>query len=118
LKDYRENIEKGLNFYYSNQFDAKGRSLWRMPKKWPIDIHNQSQGIITFTIFKDLNDNYPRFAEKIANWTINNMQSADGRFSYQKWPILLNKVSYMRWNQAWMLLALSTLLSGILHNNQ
>jgi len=45
----REQIEgalrKGLRFYRERQFLPSGRSMGRLPKKWPVDIHNQSQGI-------------------------------------------------------------------------
>ena len=37
------------------------------------------------------------------------MQDSNGNFYYQKWPFFTTKTSYMRWNQGWMLLALSTL---------
>ena len=37
-----------------------------------------------------------------------------GNFYYQKWPIITNKVSYMRWNQGWMMVAISTLMKNIL----
>jgi len=105
--DFLSVIERGLEFYYKNQFNLKGYAYWRYPKKWPVDIHNQSQGIITFSKFKDFNVNYLPFAEKIADWTIENMQSSKGNFYYQKWPFIKNKVNYMRWSQAWMMLALT-----------
>ena len=45
------------------------------------------------------------------NWTINNMfDHKENFFPYQKWPFFTNKIQYMRWGQAWMLRALSTLL--------
>lgn len=103
-------IKKGLKFYYNEQFNKEGWCYWRFPKKWPVDIHNQSQGIITFSIFKDYDENYLPFAKKIADWTINNMQDKKGNFYYQKWPFITNKVNYLRWNQAWMMLALTTLI--------
>ena len=110
--ELRKSVEKGLKFYIDRQFDSEGASLWRYPKKWPIDIHNQSQGIITFSLLKKYSDEYLAFAEKIAEWTIRNMQAKDGRFYYQKWPIITSKVPYMRWNQAWMMVALSTLIAN------
>jgi len=112
LSVYRTKLHKGLEFYYENQFSKDGRSYWRLPSKWPVDIHNQSQGIITFSKFKDCNTDYLPFAEKIAEWTIMNMQDPRGKFYYQKWPMITNKVNYMRWNQAWMLLALTTLVKN------
>jgi hypothetical protein len=113
IDNYRINLKKGLNFYYNNQFNSEGRSLWRYPSKWPVDIHNQSQGIITFSTFSDFDEKYLPFALKIAKWTIKNMQNKKGGFYYQKWPIVTNRVSYMRWNNAWMMVALSTLLSKL-----
>ena len=107
---YSESIREGLRFYREKQFDENGASLWRFPKKWPVDIHNQSQGIITFSKFSKHDSGNLNFAEKIAAWTIDNMQGEDGQFYYQKWPLITNKVNYMRWNNCWMLLALVTFL--------
>ena len=115
-KKYEKYIKKGLEFYYNYQFDKRGYCYWRYPAKWPVDIHNQSQGIITFSILKDIDKKYFPFANIIAKWTIKNMQNNNGFFYYQKWPLLKNKISYMRWNQAWMLLALTTLISKMKEN--
>jgi hypothetical protein len=96
--------------YYRNiLFYDNGTSLWRYPQKWPIDIHNQAQGIITFSKISILLPKYFEFAHVIAKWTIENMQSEKGYFYHQKWPFITNKISYIRWGQAWMLLALTTL---------
>jgi len=110
--DITETIEKGLSFYRNNQFLETGRALWRMPQKWPVDIHNQSQGIITFSRLKKYNADYLSFANKIADWTIKNMQSDKGYFYYRKNPVFINKIPYMRWSQAWMMLALAELISN------
>ena len=92
------------------QFEEDGKSLWRYPTKWPIDIHNQAQGIITFSKLGYINPRYREFAETIAEWTIDNMQDSKGFFYFQKWPFFTNQTSYIRWSQGWMLLALCTLL--------
>jgi len=106
---------KGSEFYIKQQFENFGRSKWRLPWRYPVDIHHQAQGIITlcrlYAAVK--NEKYLEFAQKIAKWTIENMQDEIGYFYYQKWPFLTNKISYMRWGQAWMMLALSTLFEKI-----
>jgi hypothetical protein len=99
----------GLDFYYNKQFFINGRSLWRLPKEYPVDIHNQAQGIITFSKFQKFNKDYFLFANKIAEWTIENMQAKEGYFFYRNLKYFKNKISYMRWSQAWMFLALSFL---------
>jgi hypothetical protein len=103
-------IKKGTAFYRENQFYDDGRSLRRLPRVWPVDIHNQSQGIITFSLLKEFDDKYLDFANTIAKWTIRNMQDDSGYFYYQKHSLFLNKIPYMRWSQAWMLLAFSYLI--------
>lgn len=103
-----DSIQKGLHFYQQNQFRSDGRSIYRFPKKWPIDIHNQAQGIITFSKMGSIDDAYPIFSKKVMIWTLNNMyNSKKGFFYYQKLPFFTNKIPYMRWGQAWMLYALS-----------
>jgi hypothetical protein len=100
-------IVRGLEFYKREQFYPNGRSLWRLPKKWPVDIHNQSQGIITFALLKDYHPEYLDFARTIAHWTIENMQDSSGYFYYRKYPLFTNKIPYIRWAQGWMMVALS-----------
>ena len=99
-------IMKGLRFYYENQFYKDGISKWRIPKTMPIDIHNQSQGIITFSSLNNGIKKYIEFSEKILNWTISNMQDKiTGHFYYKKNNTHIHKISYMRWSQAWLFLA-------------
>ena len=105
-------IRKGLDYYRAEQFYDNGRSLWRIPKKWPVEIHNQAQGIITFSRLKSFDSSYGSFAETIAQWTIDNMQSPKGYFYYRSTPLFMNKIPYMRWSQAWMFLALAEILNN------
>ena len=112
-KKFKDSISKGLDFYKNKQFLPDGRCKWRYPRLWPIDIHNQAQGIITFSKSSLQNKDNLDFSKKICLWTISNMQHKSGFFYYQKWPLYSNKISYMRWSQAWMLLGLSELLNSI-----
>lgn len=106
---YHESIKRGAKFYFNKQFNKNGTSLFRYPKKSPIDIHNQAQGIISFSLLNELDSKYLPFAKKIAEWTIHNMQSKKGYFYYKKYPLFTNKIPYIRWSQAWSFLALAQL---------
>lgn len=102
-------LESGYRFYTRQQFDANGRSKWRLPANWPVDIHHQAQGIITHALLgRDFAAAF-KFAHTIANWTFDHLYDQKGCFYYQKWPFLTNKITYLRWAQAWMLKALSLL---------
>lgn len=107
---WNEAIRKGLAFYREKQFFPDGQSVWRYPKVYPVDIHNQSQGIITFSKLSEFGEAYATFAKTIAEWTIKNMQGKDGHFYYRLGKYHKNKIPYMRWSQAWMFLALTTQL--------
>ena len=102
-------ISIGIKFYHNIQFSSKGISKWRYPKQYPVEIHNQAQGIITFSQMNKYIPDGLDFANMIAKWTITNMQDEEGYFYYRKYPFITNKIPYMRWSQAWMLLALTTL---------
>lgn len=110
---YMKSLLKGAEFYKKEQFFPDGRCKYRWPRVYPINIHNQAQGIITFSKLRDIAPEYLEFAKKIALWTIKNMQDENGYFYYQKHRFYINKIPYMRWGQAWMMLALSTLLEAI-----
>jgi hypothetical protein len=115
---YTDALRKGAEFYRKEQFLPDGRCKWRYPRVWPIDIHNQAQGIITFSKLHAIRADYLPFADTIAKWTIDDMQDDSGYFYYQKWPFMTNKIQFIRWGQAWMLLALSTLLEASQHEEQ
>jgi len=115
--EYSRALIKGVEYYRKKQFFDEGTCYWRYPRFWPIDIHNQSQGIVTFTKLSQYEPRYLDFAEIIASWTINNMQSKSGYFYYQKWPLFKNKIPYMRWSQSWMLYALTELQCKKLNPN-
>ena len=108
-EQYMPSLKNGLDYYQSNQFLLNGQSLYRVPSKWPVEIHNQAQGIITFARWSHLDDSYLDLSKKVADYTIKNMLSPKGYFYYKKYPWITIKTPFMRWSEAWMLLALTEL---------
>lgn len=104
-------LAKGVEYYMAKQFFEDGRSVWRVPREYPVEIHNQSQGIITFLNFAFIDGKYSAFADTIAHWTIDQMQDKAGYFYYRKLKNYSIKISYMRWSNAWMFLALANLIA-------
>jgi hypothetical protein len=116
LKDekYDKAISKGLNYYRKVQFCDDGSSVWRVPKKYPVDIHNQGVGIMIFSKLCEYDREYPDFAKKIAEWTDKHMRNnRDGYYYYLKHRFITNRISFIRWNQSWMLMGLSYLYAKI-----
>lgn len=108
-----ESIRKGASFYKKKQFLNDGRCHYRYPQLYPIDIHNQAQGIITFSKLSMLDTKSLEFSKKIVDWTISNMQDSSGYFYYQKNRLFTNKIPYMRWGASWMMLALATYIEKL-----
>ena len=109
-ENWSQALEKGVGYYKQVQFFPDGRSMWRIPREYPVEIHNQSQGIITFSNFSYLSKDNKEFANQIAKWTIENMQDKKGYFYYRKLKYYTNKISYMRWSNAWMFRALTEVI--------
>lgn len=100
-------LHRGASFYFHRQFDKSGRSYFRLPKKYPTDVHHQAQGIITTTKIARF---YPEFiphGERMVNWAMKHMHDGNGRFYYRVFAGFIDKTRYLRWGQAWMTLALS-----------
>jgi hypothetical protein len=68
-----------------------------------------AQSIITLLAFRDIDPGGAEFARSVYRWAMDHMWDRDGYFYYQVFPYLTNRLSYMRWSQAWMLLALAAL---------
>jgi len=49
---------------------------------------------------------------QVLHWTMTHLWSRRDYFYYQQHPWGTNRIPYMRWSQAWMLLALVTLVEA------
>ena len=103
-------IRRGFEFYRKHFFRDDGAPKYFHNRTYPIDIHCVAQSIITLLAFRDFDEINTDLAHIVANWAMENMRDDAGYFYYQIQPLYKNRISYMRWTQAWMLLALSTLL--------
>ena len=113
--EFESQIQRGFDFYRKHFFREDGAAKYFHNKTYPIDIHSVAQSIITLMEFKDLEQSNVELAYSVLEWTMANMWDERGYFYYQLTPYYKNKISYMRWSQAWMLLALATLLESVNH---
>jgi hypothetical protein len=108
--EFEPAIQRGFEFYRNHFFRADGAPKYFHDRTYPIDIHSVAQSIITLMDFKDRAANSAGLAQTVIQWAMANMWDEQGYFYYRVLFLLKVKISYMRWSQAWMLLALSTLL--------
>ncbi len=105
-------IRKGLDFYKAHFFRDDGAPKYFHDAVYPIDIHSAAQSIITLAAFSDSGANNVALAHKVLGWTLGNMRDPKGYFYFQKRPRATVRTPFMRWSQAWMLMALATLLEN------
>jgi hypothetical protein len=108
--EFEHNVGLGFEFYMSHFFRDDGAPKYFHDQLYPIDIHSAAQGIITLASLRDLSSEAMPLARAVLRWTIENLRAEEGYFYYQKRAGYTNRISYMRWSQAWMLLALSVML--------
>ena len=108
---WREALDAGYRFYQKRFFLADGTPGYYHERLYPLDVHSAAQGAITFVEMKDLMPDADAMADRVVRWTIRNLQDPAGFFYFQRHRFYTNRISYMRWAQAWMLYALSLYLS-------
>ncbi len=106
-------IRKGFEFYREHFFLENGVARYFHDKTYPIDIHCVAQSIMSLLAFPEFDGaRNEAMSSKVVEWTLDNMWSKDGSFYYRVQPWATIRTSYMRWSQAWMLLALATFLEA------
>ena len=109
---FRENMDRGFQYYIGNFFTEDGIPKYYNNSLYPVDIHCSAQFVITLSKL-GMFGKYRNTADKVINWTIDKMQSDKGYFYYQINKYFSSRIPYMRWAQAWMFYSLSIYLSEI-----
>lgn len=102
-------IHDGFIYWRDNYFDSNsGFSFYydRGLNKELVDLHCVSQALATFHKLGLWGQNVD-LIDKIVSWAVDNMQSPEGYFYFQKKRGYTNRISYSRWPNAWMMYGLS-----------
>ncbi|MGB8326142.1 MAG: hypothetical protein WCE48_01045 [Steroidobacteraceae bacterium] len=109
--EFDGNVASGFDFYKEHFLRDDGAPRYFHDKTYPIDIHCVAQTILTMLEFADLDTTAPDRALQTYNWAMRNMWNRGGFFYYRALRLMTIRIPYMRWSQAWMLLALAQLSS-------
>lgn len=103
-------LRRGLAFYLDHFFTSDHAPKYFHDRTYPLDIHSAAQAIITLIELQGFDRRCAPLADVVLRWTIQNMRDESGCFYYQKHRHWTNRISYLRWSQTWMLLALAFML--------
>jgi len=115
--EFDRSIGHGLTYFLDNFFESDGAPKYFHNKTYPIDIHSAAQAIVTLTALSPFNDRCNFTANAVLKWTLENFWSGS-YFYYQKHKYFTNRIPYIRWSQAWMLLALASVVDSTKRLNQ
>jgi hypothetical protein len=110
--EFESFIRRGFAFYKTHFFRDDGAPRYFHDRTYPIDIHCAAQAIITLLALKDVDTGAATLAASVFEWAMRHMWDERGFFYYRALRFCTVKISYMRWSQAWMLVALAHLLAN------
>jgi len=102
-------VRRGFEFYRTHFFREDSAPKYFHNRTYPIDIHCVAQSILTLLTFKDVDSGNLPLAHSVLQWAVTHMWDDRGFFYYRVLKSHINRISYMRWSQAWMLLAMAML---------
>ena len=108
--EFNTYVSRGFEFYRAHFFREDGAPKYFHDRTYPLDVHSVAQSILTLLELKDLDEANVTMAHTVFKWAMANLWDERGYFYHQKFGYGTIKIPYMRWGQAWMLLALATLL--------
>ena len=108
-KEFDANLRVGFQFYRDHFFREGGAVRYFHDRAYPVDIHCVADSIITLLELQDLDPANTDLARSVFQWAFDHLWDEDGYFYYRAMRWYTIRTPYMRWSQAWMLLAMTRL---------
>ena len=95
-QEFEAPLARALDFYEKNLFGPDGLPLWRVGKKYPLDVH-------TFAVAAGVMAELGKTEKALflADALVRLFMDRKGRFGYQRGRLIYNRTNYARWGQAW-----------------
>ena len=105
-------LRRGFEYYRRHFFLGNGTVRYFHDRAYPVDVHCVAQSIIALLKLRQLDASNVALAHSVLRWALSRLWDDRGFFYYRVLRSHTNRISYMRWSQAWMLLAMATLLEA------
>jgi len=103
-------LSRGYEFWCERFFLSNGWPKYYPQSLYPADAHSAGAAIVSLAELHERFSGALELANKIADWSIDNLLSTHGFFYYQRRRWYTVRVPYMRWSEAWMAYALARLV--------
>lgn len=108
-EEFRPHLARGLAFFKAHFIEDSGCPRYYHARTYPVDIQCAAQAIDTLALFADSDPECLDLAQRVAAWTIGNMQDRRAYFHYRRYPLLKATTPMLHWGQATMFKALAHL---------
>lgn len=109
--DVLDAITRGSAYFIDNLLDVDGAARATNLSRFPIETHAAASAITALTALLPYDDRAATIAPVVMQWSLDRLRRADGRFVYRRGRVLVNRVPYIRWSDAHMLLALANYIA-------
>ncbi len=116
--EFEAAVHRGFDFYRRHFFREDGAVGYFHDRMYPLDTHCVAQSIITPLALRDLSPDNVDLAFSVFRWSMDHMWDERGFFHYRILRSCKIRTSYIRWTQAWMLLAMTMLLEELQGGSQ
>jgi hypothetical protein len=107
-----EALSRGASHYSRHFFDTDGRPWYYRHTPWPIDTHTAAVGVLALRAASAFAPALREQSGRVLDWTLGNLTSPRGGFLFQRRRSHSVDIPYLRWCDAWMLLALADAASA------
>jgi hypothetical protein len=111
--EFEPHVRLGFEFYRKYFFRKDGAVRYFHNRTYPVDIHCVAQSILTLLEFQDLDSTSIQLVRLVYDWAMKHMWDKSGFFYFRVLRTVTIRTPYMRWSQAWMLLALTALFEVV-----
>jgi len=120
--EFSDALSRGYDFWCERFFLSNGWPKYFPDRFYPADAHSAGAAIVALVELNGvrtacgsgripgLEPETLELAQRIAEWSIANLRSADGYFYYQRRRFCTVRIPYMRWSEAWLAYGLARLL--------
>ena len=102
-------LTRGYEFWRERFFMNNGWPKYFPDRSYPADAHSAGAALVALVELRGRVPGALEVADQIAEWTENNLRSAEGFFYYQRRRWYTVRIPYMRWSEAWMAYGLARL---------
>ena len=104
-----DSLEAGFHYYLDHFFEPGGVVKYYNEDRYPLDSHAIAHAMVALSELSDLDPKALGLARQVFDWSSAEMRADEGYYYFQKKRFFTNRIPYIRWTQAWMLIGLSSL---------